>query len=68
MNEHENEFGVPLFSSIESETFALNWDFTKSTDEEQSDFSQTNMIELSYGDKGVVVNEMRMDNFSWVED
>ena len=67
-NENEAEFGVPLFSPIESETFALNWDLINSTDEEQSVFSQTNMIEQCYGDKCIVVNELRMEDLSWLED
>lgn len=65
MDEQEKQYGVPLFSPVESETIVLSMYTTIKNDEEQGSFSYTEIIELSYGDKGIDVNEMEIEGLPW---
>jgi hypothetical protein len=67
MDEHEDEYGKPLFTPVESNTIILNLLPTNETDEGQGVFSHTDMIRLCYGYKGIVINEIEVEDFSWLE-
>lgn len=67
MDEQEEKYGVPLFNPVESETIVLSLYNTNNNDEEQGDYSHTDMMEVSYGVKEIDVNEIETEGLPWQE-
>lgn len=65
MDEQEEKYGVPLFNPVESETIVLSLYITNNNDDEQGDYSHTDMMEVSYGDKEIDVNEIETEGLPW---
>lgn len=68
MDNHEDEYGKPLFMPVKSETIVLCPNTSYETEEELGLFSHTVIIGVSYGNKGIAINEFKEEYFSWLKD